>query len=266
MSLLRISCWNVNGIRSVLKKGNLVDYIHKYNPDIIALQETKKGRDDIPLDEHHDCFTPYHKIWNSAEKPGYSGTLVMSKMKPVAYSLDMGISDLFDSEGRVINVVYDRFQLVNVYTPNSKRKLERLDYRVEWDKFFRAYLMEKVKVNQKPMIFCGDLNVAHREIDLINPKSNKGKSGFTDQERHGINQLFMDGYTDTFRHLNGDKLGAFTYWSNFNKSREKNHGWRIDYICADETLLPYIERSEIHNEIMGSDHCPISIQLSNLDQ
>lgn len=250
---MKIISWNVNGIRAVLKKGFL-DFINDFNPDIICIQETKAHPEQVDLDLDNYKY----KYWNSATKKGYSGTAIFSKIKPISVQNDMNI-EKHDDEGRVICMELKNYFLVTVYTPNSKRDLSRLDYRAnEWDRDFLIYLKELEKI--KPIIFCGDLNVAHKEIDLKNPKTNKRNAGFTDEERLGFDNYINSGFLDTFRMYNKEP-NHYTWWSYMFNSRAKNVGWRIDYFCISEILKKKITKSIILPEIMGSDHAPILIEI-----
>ena len=250
---MKIISWNVNGIRAVLKKG-FESFIKENNPDIICIQETKAHPDQV------DSILPEykHQFWNSADKKGYSGTAIFSKIKPESISYDIGI-DKHDHEGRVITLSFPTFFLVNVYTPNSKRGLERLDYRCnEWDKDFLSYLNDLNE--KKPVIFCGDLNVAHKEIDLANPKNNKRNAGFTDEEREGFQNYIDSGYVDAFRIFNSEP-GNYTWWSYMFNSRARNIGWRIDYFCVSSKIQDCLEKSAIYSDVLGSDHAPIEIDI-----
>lgn len=250
---MKIISWNVNGIRAVLKKGFL-DFINDFNPDIICIQETKAHPEQVDLDLDNYKY----KYWNSATKKGYSGTAIFSKIKPISVQNDMNI-EKHDDEGRVICMELKNYFLVTVYTPNSKRDLSRLDYRTnEWDRDFLIYLKELEKI--KPIIFCGDLNVAHKEIDLKNPKTNKRNAGFTNEERLGFDNYINSGFLDTFRIFNKEP-NHYTWWSYMFNSRAKNVGWRIDYFCISEMLKKKITKSIILPEIMGSDHAPILIEI-----
>jgi len=249
---MKIISWNVNGIRAVMKKG-FPDFVKKYDPDILCLQETKAHPDQV--DELlHDYE---HHFWNSADKKGYSGTAIFSKIKPLNVSYGGGI-DVGDTEGRIVTAEFDDFFLVNVYTPNSKRGLARLDYRQEWDKLFFNYLKELEK--SKPVITCGDLNVAHTEIDLARPKNNTKNAGFTPQERSGFQRYLDNGFLDTFRIFNQDPEN-YTWWSYMFNARAKNLGWRIDYFLTSEKLKKNIISAEILKDVMGSDHCPVTLNL-----
>ena len=220
--------------------------------DIVALQETKMHPNQADF-----TFPGYHAFWNAAEKKGYSGTLVLTKEKPLSVTNGMNIPE-HDNEGRVITLAFPDFYFVNVYTPNAQRELARLDYRMTWEDDFRAFLC----AFDKPVVVCGDLNVAHREIDLKNPKSNKNNAGFTPQEREKMTQLLHAGFTDSFRHLHPGTTGAYTWWSYMGKSREKNTGWRIDYFLVSDAWKNRITEAKIYPEVMGSDHCPIGLVLS----
>jgi len=249
---MKLISWNVNGIRAILNKGFL-EFVAHSNPDILCLQETKayKEQVNLTLDEY-----PY-QFWNSAQKAGYSGTAIFSKVKPTEHILGLGI-DEHDKEGRVLTLEYKDFYLVNVYTPNSKRELERLDYRVIWDKEFLKYL--KKLEEKKPVIFCGDLNVAHKEIDLANPKTNRRNAGFTDEEREGFTHLIEAGFIDTFRQFHTEG-GQYTWWSYMNNARAKNIGWRIDYFCVSDSIKKELKSADIHMSVLGSDHCPVELIL-----
>tara|TARA_B110000014_G_C20124716_1_gene598164 strand:- start:3383 stop:4141 length:759 start_codon:yes stop_codon:yes gene_type:complete len=250
---MKIVSWNVNGIRAVLKKGFL-DFMNDINPDIICLQETKAHPEQVELILEN---YPY-KFWNSAEKKGYSGTAIFSKINPISVTNDLGI-EKHDSEGRVICFEMKNYYLITVYTPNSKRDLSRLNYRAnEWDIEFLKYL-KKLEKN-KPIVFCGDLNVAHKEIDLKNPKTNKKNAGFTIEERVGFDNYINAGFIDTFRIFNQNE-GHYTWWSYMFNSRAKNVGWRIDYFCVSEKIKSKIKQSIILPNIMGSDHAPILIKI-----
>ena len=252
---MKIISWNVNGIRAVLKKGFL-DFINEYNPDIICIQETKAHPEQVELELNK---YPY-KFWNSAEKKGYSGTAIFSKIEPLKIQYDINIKK-HDQEGRVICLELEDYYLVTVYTPNSKRDLSRLKYRKkEWDVDFLKYL-KKLEKN-KPIIFCGDLNVAHKEIDLKNPRTNKKNAGFTEEERLGFDNYINSGFIDTFRIFNQDG-GHYTWWSYMFNSRAKNVGWRIDYFCVSELIKNKVKKSIVLPEVMGSDHAPILIEIEN---
>ena len=249
---MKIISWNVNGIRACLKKG-LLDFIKSSDADILCFQETKANQEQVELE-----LDGFNQFWNSAEKKGYSGTLILSKINPSNFYLGMDIQK-HDNEGRLITLDYPDFFLVNVYTPNAQRGLTRLDYRTkEWDVDFLNYLKKIEKI--KPVIFCGDLNVAHTEIDLANPKSNKRNAGFTDEERFGFDRFLEEGFVDTFREFEKEP-GNYTWWSYMFEARKKNIGWRIDYFCVSQILRDKLKSAFILPEILGSDHCPIGIEL-----
>lgn len=247
---LKFVSWNVNGIRACLKKG-FMDYFDTMDADFFSIQETKCQDGQVELE-----LPNYHQFWNYAERKGYSGTAIFTKHEPI--SVKYGIGDDTQEEGRIITLEYDNFHLVNVYTPNSKRDLTRLDYRIVWEDELRAYLKALDQV--KPVIYCGDLNVAHEEIDLKNAKANIGNSGFTDEERGRMTRLLNSGFTDSFRYLYPDLTDHYTWWSYMNKVRERNIGWRIDYFILSERLQEQITKAEIHDHILGSDHCPIMLE------
>ena len=253
MKNLTYISWNVNGLRACIKKGFL-DAFEKLNADCFCLQETKLQPDQIDLD-----LPGYHQYWNSAVKKGYSGTAIFTKTEPIQVSYGMGIEE-HDQEGRIITAEFNTHYLVTCYTPNSKRALERLDYRMIWEDDFRGYL--KKLEEKKPIVLCGDLNVAHKEIDLANPASNRKNAGFTDEERNKMTTLLQAGFTDTFRYLYPNKTEAYSWWSYFAKSRERNIGWRIDYFLVSQSLNSRIKEARIHPEIEGSDHCPVELVLS----
>ena len=245
--------WNVNGLRAALNKG-FMDFFNVINADVFALQETKmiQGQAEIDLPE-------YEEFWNSAIKKGYSGTAVFTKKIPISHKYGIGIPD-HDTEGRVITLEYDDFYFVNVYTPNSKEKLARIDYRMEWEDAFREYLLDLDAI--KPVIVCGDLNVAHTEIDLKNPKTNRRNAGFSDEERNKFTELLDSGFTDVFRKLNPDKEKAYTWWSYRFNARANNAGWRIDYFLVSNRIFKDVETFIIHDDIFGSDHCPVSLKIN----
>lgn len=242
--------WNVNGIRACLKKGFLESF-ESLNADIFALQETKAQKDQIELD-----IPGYTLYTNDALKKGYSGTAVLTRIEPLSVSYGIGIEE-HDQEGRVITLEFEDYYFVTCYTPNSKKELARIDYRMEWEDAFLAYL----DTLNKPVILCGDLNVAHNEIDLKNPSSNHHNAGFSDQERNKMTELLSHGYIDTFRYLYPDKKDAYTWWSYMFKSRERNAGWRIDYFIVSDSLKERIKESLIYSDILGSDHCPIGLEM-----
>lgn len=249
---MKLISWNVNGIRSMLKKGFL-EFLYQQNPDILCLQETKARQEDVTLD-----LSDYYQYWNSAEKKGYSGTCIFTKEKPV--SVENGIlHDHHDKEGRVITLEYPAFYLVNVYVPNSKRDLSRLEYRHnQWDVDFLDYL--KNLEQKKPVIFCGDLNVAHTEIDLSFPKANVNNHGFTKEERTGFELILESGFIDTFREYEKGP-GHYTWWSPFSRCRERDIGWRIDYFLISSSLKPQLRGASILKDVMGSDHCPVTLEM-----
>ncbi|WP_295251205.1 exodeoxyribonuclease III [uncultured Catenibacterium sp.] len=242
--------WNVNGIRACLKKGFLESF-KSLDADIFAIQETKAQKDQIDLD-----IPGYTLYTNDAVKKGYSGTAVLTRIKPLSISYGIGIEE-HDQEGRVITLEFEDYYFVTCYTPNSKKELARIDYRMEWEDAFLAYL----DALNKPVILCGDLNVAHNEIDLKNPSSNHHNAGFSDQERSKMTEFLSHGYIDTFRYLYPDKTDAYTWWSYMFKSRERNAGWRIDYFIVSESLKERIKESLIYSDILGSDHCPIGLEM-----
>lgn len=244
--------WNVNGLRACLTKG-FMESMETLAADVVCLQETKMQAGQVEID-----LPGYFQYWNSAEKKGYSGTAVFSKIKPERVTYDMGIEE-HDHEGRVITLEFVDCFLVNVYTPNAKRELERLAYRMQWEDDFRGYLQELAA--RKPLILCGDLNVAHQEIDLKNPKTNRRNAGFTDEERGKMGALLAAGFTDSFRYLYPDKEGVYSWWSYMRKARETNAGWRIDYFIVSDSIKGKIRDATIHNEIYGSDHCPVGLDI-----
>ena len=258
---MKIYSWNVNGLRAVLRKGALQKFINEFRPDILCLQETKakQGQAEIDLPE-------YEEIWNSAERPGYAGTAIFTRVKPISvnYGLPTKIqmADQFGdplSEGRVLTAEFEQFFLVNVYTPNSKNELERLSLRAkQWDPAFLNYLLTLEKT--KPVVVCGDFNAAHEEIDIARPKTNHHSAGFTDEERQGITNMISAGLVDTFRRLHPDSV-RYTWWSHWGHARENNVGWRIDYFFTSKALIKNLKSAEIHEDVMGSDHCPVSIEL-----
>ncbi len=251
---MKLVSWNVNGIRAAVGKG-FYDFFKNIDADIFSLQETKLQENQV--DDELKKIREY-QYWNYAEKKGYSGTACFCKEKPISVTYGLGI-DEHDKEGRIITLEYDKFYLVNCYTPNSKRELERLDYRMIWEDEIREYLKKLDLV--KPVIYCGDLNVAHNEIDLKNPSSNHHNAGFTDQERGKMTELLSSGFTDTYRYKYPDETGKYTWWSYMFHAREKNAGWRIDYFIVSNRIADKIVDAKIHNEIMGSDHCPIELDI-----
>ncbi|MEG0873112.1 MAG: exodeoxyribonuclease III [Clostridia bacterium] len=249
---MKLISWNVNGLRAALTKG-FENFFNEIDADVFCVQETKMQQGQVEIN-----FEGYKQYWNSAQKKGYSGTAVFTKKEPISVTYGLGIES-HDSEGRVITLEYEDFYLVNVYTPNSKRELERLDYRMTWEDDIKEYL-EKLDI-LKPVIMCGDLNVAHKEIDIKNPKTNRRNAGFTDEERAKMTTLLEKDFIDTFRYLHPDDTDRYSWWSYMRNSREKNVGWRIDYFIASKRLAPKIKVAEIHPEIYGSDHCPVELEI-----
>ena len=249
---MKFISWNVNGLRACVQKGFL-DYFHSADADFFCIQESKLQEGQIALD-----LPGYHQYWNYAEKKGYSGTAIFAKKEPFSVSYGIGIEE-HDREGRVITLEYDSFYLVTCYTPNSQNELARLPYRMTWEDDFLAYL--KSLDVKKPVILCGDLNVAHEEIDLKNPKSNRQNAGFSDEERAKMTALLQSGFTDTFRYFYPATEGIYSWWSYRFKAREKNAGWRIDYFITSERLAPQLKKAAIHTEIFGSDHCPVELDI-----
>ena len=247
--------WNVNGIRAVLKK-DFAQWFAEVQPDMLCLQETKARPEqvDLPLE-----FAGYHQYWNAAEKPGYSGTLILTKEKPLSVVNGIGI-DQHDTEGRVITAEYEDFYLITVYTPNAQNGLKRLDYRMEWDRDFLAYC--KNLEQSKPLIFCGDLNVSHKEIDIARPKNNRKSAGFSDQERASFDTIVENGFVDSFRHFHPDTEAAYSWWSYRAGARGNNVGWRLDYFCVSESLVPRMQSASILSDVLGSDHCPVTLTLA----
>ncbi len=249
---MKLISWNVNGIRACINKG-FKDFFNEIDADIFCIQETKCQKDQIDLE-----FKGYTSYWNSAEKKGYSGTAIFTKQKPISVTYGIGIEE-HDKEGRVITLEFEKFYMINIYTPNSKRELERLEYRQIWEDEIRKYML---KLNEnKPVIMCGDLNVAHKEIDLKNPKTNRHNAGFTDEERNKMTELLDAGFVDTFRVLYPDKENAYSWWSYMGHAREKNVGWRIDYFIVSKSIENCIKEAKIHSEILGSDHCPVELEI-----
>lgn len=249
---MKLISWNVNGLRAVMKK-NFMEYFNQQDADIFCLQETKLQEGQIEMD-----LPGYFQYWNYAEKKGYSGTAIFTKKEPLGISYGIQI-DHHDKEGRVITLEYEEFFMVNVYTPNAKPELARLEYRMEWEDDFRKYL--KQLEEKKPVIVCGDLNVAHTEIDLKNPKTNRKNPGFSDEERGKFTELIEAGFVDTFRFFYPDKEGAYTWWSYRFNARANNSGWRIDYFCVSDVLKEELKKAEIHADVMGSDHCPVLLEI-----
>ena len=249
---MKLISWNVNGLRACMTKG-FMDAFESLNADIFCLQETKLSEGQLALE-----LPGYHQYWNYAEKKGYSGTAIFTKEEPLSAAYGIGIPG-HDHEGRVITLEYEKFYFVTVYTPNSQDGLKRLDYRMEWEKAFLAYL--KKLEEKKPVIFCGDLNVAHQEIDLKNPKTNRKNAGFTDEERARFSELLKKGFVDTFRYFYPEETGIYSWWSYRFHAREKNAGWRIDYFLVSEVLKDELKDAKIHTEIFGSDHCPVELEI-----
>lgn len=249
---MKLISWNVNGLRAAVTKG-FMESFNELDADIFCLQETKLQPNQISLE-----LPGYEQYWNSAVKKGYSGTAVFTRIKPLSVTNGIGIEE-HDQEGRVITAEYDNFYLVCCYTPNSQRELARLEYRMTWEDAFRNYLLELDK--KKPVILCGDLNVAHQEIDLKNPKTNRKNAGFSDEERAKMTELLEAGFTDTFRHLYPDAIDEYSWWSYMGKARERNTGWRIDYFITSKRLDDKIQEAKIHQQIFGSDHCPVELDI-----
>ena len=249
---VKMISWNVNGIRACVKKG-FMDYFKDVDADVFCIQESKLQEGQIEMD-----LPGYHQYWNYAQKKGYSGTALFSKKEPISVSYGLGIEE-HDNEGRVITAEYEDYYVVTCYTPNSKTELERLDYRMVWDDAFRNHLLALDET--KLVLFCGDLNVAHNEIDLKNQKTNRRSAGFTDEERGKMTELLGVGFIDTFRYLYPDAEGAYSWWSYLGKARDRNAGWRIDYWCVSDRLKEKIKEAEIHSAILGSDHCPVMLDI-----
>lgn len=251
--LMKLISWNVNGIRACVTKG-FMDFFNEIDADIFCIQESKMQEGQLELE-----MPGYYQYWNYAEKKGYSGTAIFTKKEPMDVKYGIGIEE-HDHEGRVITLEFEDFYMVTCYTPNSQNELKRLDYRMQWEDDFKAYL--KKLEESKPVVLCGDLNVAHKEIDLKNPKTNRKNAGFTDEEREKMTKLLDDGFIDTFRYFYPDLEGKYSWWSYRFKAREKNAGWRIDYFIVSEALKDKLEGADIHTEILGSDHCPIELDLN----
>ncbi len=252
---MKLISWNVNGLRACVQKGFL-DFFHEMNADFFCIQESKLQEGQISLE-----LTDYYQYWNYAEKKGYSGTAIFTKHKPLSVTYGIGIAE-HDHEGRVITLEYSDFYVITCYTPNSKQELERLPYRMTWEDDFLNYL--KSLDVKKPLILCGDLNVAHKEIDLKNPKTNRHSAGFTDEERGKMTQLLEAGFIDTFRYFYPDKEQIYSWWSYRFKAREKNSGWRIDYFITSDTMKEKLVDAKIHTNILGSDHCPVELTTSHI--
>ena len=249
---MKFISWNVNGLRACVTKGFL-DFFKEVDADIFCLQETKLQEGQIDLE-----LEGYHQYWNYAQKKGYSGTAIFTKIEPISVAYGIGIEE-HDNEGRVITLEFEDFYFVTVYTPNSQSELKRLEYRMKWEDDFREYLLKLD--NKKPVIMCGDLNVAHNEIDLKNPKTNRKNAGFTDEERGKFTDFLASGFIDTYRFFNPDKTDIYSWWSYRFKAREKNAGWRIDYFWASKKLEDRLISADIHTEILGSDHCPVELVI-----
>ena len=252
LSMKKMISWNVNGLRACLGKGFL-EYLKESDADIFCIQESKLQEGQVELE-----LPGYHQYWNYAEKKGYSGTAMFTKEEPVSVAYGLGIEE-HDHEGRVITAEFPEYYVVTCYTPNSQDGLKRLDYRMQWEDAFRAYL--KALETKKPVIFCGDLNVAHQEIDLKNPKTNRKNAGFSDEERAKFTELLGTGFIDTFRYFYPDQEGIYSWWSYRFSARAKNAGWRIDYFCVSESLKDRLVDAKIHTEVMGSDHCPVELDI-----
>ena len=252
LSMKKMISWNVNGLRACLGKGFL-EYLKESDADIFCIQESKLQEGQVELE-----LPGYHQYWNYAEKKGYSGTAMFTKEEPIAVTYGLGIEE-HDHEGRVITAEFPEYYVVTCYTPNSQDGLKRLDYRMQWEDAFRAYL--KALETKKPVIFCGDLNVAHQEIDLKNPKTNRKNAGFSDEERAKFTELLEAGFVDTFRYFYPDQEGIYSWWSYRFSARAKNAGWRIDYFCVSESLKDRLVDAKIHTEVMGSDHCPVELDI-----
>lgn len=250
---MKLISWNVNGLRACLQKG-FMDFFNEIDADIFCLQETK-----LQEGQHNLELPGYHQFWNYAEKKGYSGTALFTKKEPLQVSYGIGVEQ-HDHEGRVITAEFENYYVVTVYTPNSQRELARLSYRMEWEADFLAYI--KGLEECKPVIFCGDLNVAHKEIDLKNPKTNHQNAGFTDEERACFSKVLENGFIDTFRHFYPDMEGAYSWWSYMFQARAKNAGWRIDYFVVSEKLKDKLTDAGIHSQVMGSDHCPVELTIA----
>ncbi|WP_406589511.1 exodeoxyribonuclease III [Bacillus atrophaeus] len=250
---MKLMSWNVNGLRALLTKMDFNSYLEEENVDIFCLQEIKLQDGQIKLEPEG-----YHVYWNYAEKKGYSGTAIFTKKEPLAVTYGLGIKE-HDQEGRLITLEFENMYVITVYTPNAKRGLERIDYRMDWEDAFLSYI--KALDVKKPVVLCGDLNVAHQEIDLKNPKANRKNAGFSDQEREKFSQMLEEGFIDTFRYLHPDQEGAYSWWSYRMNARAKNVGWRLDYFIVSERLKKQIRGAKICSEVMGSDHCPVELTI-----
>ena len=249
---MKLISWNVNGLRACVQKGFL-DFFKEVDADIFCIQESKLQEGQISLE-----LEGYYQYWNYAVKKGYSGTAIFTRVEPLSVSYGIGIAE-HDQEGRVITLEFESFYMVTVYTPNSQSELARLDYRMRWEEAFLSYLKGLEK--KKPIIFCGDLNVAHKEIDLKNPKTNRKNAGFTDEERNKFSVLLENGFVDTYRYFYPDQEGVYSWWSYRFQARKKNAGWRIDYFCVSECLKEKLRDAKIHTEVLGSDHCPVELDI-----
>ena len=249
---MKLISWNVNGLRACMQKG-FMDFFNEMDADVFCLQETKMQPDQLELE-----LPGYYQYWNSAEKKGYSGTALFSKKEPISVTYGIGVEE-HDHEGRVITVEFEEYYVVTVYVPNAQRELTRLDYRMQWEEAFLIYI--KGLEEKKPVIYCGDLNVAHQEIDLKNPKTNRNNAGFTDQERACFTKVLESGFIDTFRYFYPDVTGVYSWWSYMFQAREKNAGWRIDYFVVSECLKDKLKDAKIHTTVLGSDHCPVELEL-----
>lgn len=249
---MRFISWNVNGLRACMNKG-FMDAFQSLDADCFCLQETKLQEGQITMD-----LPGYQQYWNYAEKKGYSGTAIYSRIDPISVSHGVGVAEL-DTEGRMITLEFEKFYLITCYTPNAQKGLARIDHRLQWDDAFRTYVQKLDET--KPVILCGDLNVAHKEIDLKNPSSNRGSAGFSDEERESFQKLLDAGFTDSFRHLNPDATGAYTWWSYMFNARANNAGWRIDYFLVSDRIMDQIKAAPIYPEIFGSDHCPVGLEI-----
>lgn len=250
---MKFISWNVNGLRAVIAKGGFIEYLEEVDADIFCLQEIKLQSGQIDLNPEG-----YHVYWNYAVKKGYSGTAILSKKEPLSVTYGLGIEE-HDQEGRLITLEFEDFYMLTLYTPNAKRGLERLDYRMKWEEDFLSYIKQLDK--KKSVIFCGDLNVAHKEIDLKNPKTNRKNPGFSDQEREKFTRILDEGFIDTYRYLYPDREGAYSWWSYRMNARTKNIGWRLDYFIVSERLKNKIVDAKINSEVMGSDHCPVELNM-----
>ena len=256
---MKLASWNVNGLRARINSGHLEEYLNEYSPDILGIQETKLQEDNLKDIKFPEVMSEYYTYYNFAEKPGYSGTAIYTKVKPIEVYYGIGLRD-HDTEGRVITAEFDDFYFLTVYTPNSGRGLPNLDYRMDWEDNFRDFVNNLAE--EKPVLINGDLNVAHKEIDLANPDTNRRNAGFTDEERRKFTELLESGWIDTFRYFYPDEEGAYSWWAYWRQARARNIGWRIDYFLASDNMEDYLVDAKIHNEVMGSDHCPVSLVIN----